>query len=120
MRLDYVRVSPNGATCRIEVEKCHLQPAGIVHGGVYASLVEASSSAAGTAWLVNSGAEESFVGMENNTSFIKPVDNGIIEVRSSPVHRGFRTQIWRVEVFNDFNELVCLGQLRGQNIPRKI
>ena len=44
--VDWLELDPDGARARIEVAAMHLQPYGIVHGGVYSSLAESLTSAA--------------------------------------------------------------------------
>lgn len=119
INIEYVTVAPDQVTCKVNVEDRHLQPAGIVHGGVYASLVEAAASAAGAAWLIDSGMPKAYVGMDNSTSFLRSVTEGVLRAESTPVHRGSKTQLWKVEIFNGSDDLVCLGQLRGQNVSLK-
>jgi 1,4-dihydroxy-2-naphthoyl-CoA hydrolase len=43
--VEWTDLDPDDARARIKVEERHLQPNGVVHGGVYASLAESLSSA---------------------------------------------------------------------------
>ena len=44
--IEWLSLDPDGAGARIAIEPRHLQPYGIVHGGVFASLAESLTSAA--------------------------------------------------------------------------
>ena len=44
--IEWIDLDPDNARARITVEPRHLQPFGIVHGGVYATLAESICSAA--------------------------------------------------------------------------
>ena len=79
----------------VRVDERHLQPFGLVHGGVYAAMAESMASW-GTALGVG---EEKFVaGLSNHTSFLRPVFNGdTISAVATPRHRGSTTWVWEVE-----------------------
>ena len=88
----------------------HQQPYGIVHGGVYATLIEAacSTGAAADAMTRNMHA----VGAENSTSFLRAFREGRVSVLATPLHRGRRTQVWRGEVRDPEGRLLAEGRVR--------
>lgn len=114
--LVYEQVSPEGARANLMIGSQHHQPAGIAHGGVFSTLVEAVGSAAGSAWLLQHTPEARFVGTNNNTTFLRPVQSGKLTARARPVHRGRRTQVWALEIVDENGGLVAIGQLTGQNV----
>jgi 1,4-dihydroxy-2-naphthoyl-CoA hydrolase len=81
---------------RVPVTPQLLQPTGIVHGGVYAAIAESLASS-GTNWSVTPGGEVG-MGMSNNTSFLRPVSEGVLEAEATPVHRGRTTWVWDVRI----------------------
>ncbi|AKK11061.1 PaaI family thioesterase [Corynebacterium uterequi] len=91
--LRYTRVGADGVTCELDVTEAHLQPAGIVNGGVYAALAESAASLAG---MVAAGAP--VVGVTNSTDFIAATGSGTLRAVATPVQLGRRTQLWSVEV----------------------
>jgi 1,4-dihydroxy-2-naphthoyl-CoA hydrolase len=91
------------------------QPMGIVHGGVYCSMVESLASVAAYTWVAaNHGG--SVVGVNNNTDFLRAINSGTVYGSASPVHRGRRQQLWVVTIVDSDDRLVARGQVRLQNI----
>jgi 1,4-dihydroxy-2-naphthoyl-CoA hydrolase len=89
----------------------HLQGYGIVHGGVHCGLVESLASIG--AALVALPRNQSVVGLENNTSFVRAVRAGArLHAISTPITRGRRTQIWEARVLDDQDRIVATGRVR--------
>ena len=74
----------------------HLQPLGIVHGGVHAGLVETAASIGAGVWAMTRGM--TVVGLENHTSFVHAVRGGKLVATAKPITRGRRSQAWEVRV----------------------
>jgi uncharacterized protein (TIGR00369 family) len=92
------------------------QPYGIVHGGVYCSVVETAASIAAATWL---GERGQVVGVSNQTDFLRAVSEGDLRAVATPVHRGRLQQLWTVEIHDDRERLVARGQVRLQNIDNE-
>src|ERR1700681_531210 len=89
----------------------HLQGYGIVHGGVHCGLIESLASIG--AALVALPRNQSVVGLENNTSFVRAVRAGArLHAVSTPITRGRRTQVWEARVLDDQERLVATGRVR--------
>ena len=89
----------------------HLQGYGIVHGGVHCGLIESLASIG--AALVALPRNQSVVGLENNTSFVRAVRAGAkLHAVSTPITRGRRTQVWEARVLDDQDRLVATGRVR--------
>jgi len=89
----------------------HLQGYGIVHGGVHCGLIESLASIG--AALVALPRNQSVVGLENNTSFVRAVRTGArLHAVSTPITRGRRTQIWEARVLDDQERIVAAGRVR--------
>ncbi len=91
----------------------HLQPYGIVHGGVYCSAVEASASIGAALWF---GGRGRVVGVNNNTHFLRAAREGRLRATATPVHRGRSQQLWQVEITDAAATVVARGDLRLQNL----
>jgi uncharacterized protein (TIGR00369 family) len=89
------------------------QPYGIVHGGVYCSVVETAASVGAALWL---GERGQVVGVSNQTDFLRAVRDGELTATATPVHRGRLQQLWTVEITDEQDRLVSKGQVRLQNI----
>src|SRR3954469_18704477 len=98
-------------TCPI---RPHLhQPYGILHGGVYCSIVETAASVAGAMWL---GDEGHVVGVVNTTNFIRATREGTLTATATPLQRGRTQQLWQVEIIDDQDRLAAHGQVRLANV----
>lgn len=108
---------PAHVTGWIDLGADHHQPHGIVHGGVYASVIEtAASIGASTA----AGEQDQVaVGVNNNTNFLRSMSEGRVEVDARPISQGRTQQLWEVRITDDRQRLVATGQVRLQNVsPR--
>lgn len=97
----------------VDVDDRHRQPYGIVHGGVYCSMVETVGSVAGALWFGDRG---HVVGVNNNTHFLRAVREGRLTAVATPVHRGRTQQLWQVDVTDAADRLVARGELRVANL----
>ena len=89
----------------------HLQGYGIVHGGVYCGLIESLASIG--AALVALPRNQTVVGLENNTSFVRAVRAGAkLHAVATPITRGRRTQVWESRVLDDQDRIVASGRVR--------
>jgi 1,4-dihydroxy-2-naphthoyl-CoA hydrolase len=86
------------------------QPYGLVHGGVYATIIETLASAGAAVNAMPRG--QTTVGLENSTSFLKAVRDGTLHGRAIPLTRGRRTQVWEVSVRSDDDKLLATGRVR--------
>lgn len=97
--------APEGeARGRIEVDAHLRQPAGIVHGGVYASLAETITSHA--TWVAVRDEGKAAMGQANQTTFLRPIADGHVNAHAVARHQGRTTWVWDVEVTDD-EERVC-------------
>lgn len=114
--LEYLEFSPDGLRARLQIHDRLLQIAGIVHGGVYCSVIESVASVSGGIWLAEHGGG-TVVGVNNNTDFLRAISAGTVTAVSTPIHRGRRQQLWLVTITDDNDRVVARGQVRLQNIP---
>ncbi len=113
--LTYTEVSPDGVKAELTVAPTLLQPMGIVHGGVWCSMVESLASVSAYVWLSANGGGN-VVGVNNNTDFLRAVTEGTVYGVSEPVHRGRRQQLWLVTIRDDRQRLIARGHVRLQNL----
>lgn len=114
--LTYLEISPDGGRAQLKIDDKLLQPYGIVHGGVYCSIVESLASVSAAVWLAENGGGH-VVGVNNNTDFLRAISSGTVTAVSTPVHRGRRQQLWQITITDDNDKLVARGQVRLQNMP---
>jgi 1,4-dihydroxy-2-naphthoyl-CoA hydrolase len=93
----------------VDVTDAHKQPAGLVHGGVFASIAESTTSMA-TWWAVQADGR-SAQGLSNQTSFLRPILGGTIHALARARHRGRTTWVWEVEISDDEQRLCALVRM---------
>jgi 1,4-dihydroxy-2-naphthoyl-CoA hydrolase len=113
--LRFTELSPDGARAQLEVTPKLLQPMGLVHGGVYCSMVETMASVSAYTWLATRGGGN-VVGVNNNTDFLRSIVSGTVYGRTEPIHRGRRQQLWLVTITDSADRLIARGQVRLQNL----
>ncbi|HEX4345733.1 MAG TPA: PaaI family thioesterase [Solirubrobacteraceae bacterium] len=107
--LELLECTEELVTARLPVRDELLQPFGLVHGGVLASIAETLASV-GTAVVVipqGNGA----MGLSNQTSFLRPLVSGTIHARALRRHRGRTTWIWDVEICDDAGRVCALSRM---------
>ncbi len=97
--LEYLDTSPDEVRARVEVTDDVRQPAGLVHGGVYAAIAESICSAA--TWLAVHGDGMAAMGQSNSATFLRPITEGHVNAVARPRHRGRTTWVWDVEITDD-------------------
>ena len=111
----FTELTPDGARAQLKVQPKLLQPMGVVHGGVYCSMIESMASVAAYTWI-NANGGGSVVGVNNNTDFLRSISGGTVYAASTPIHRGRSTQLWLTTITDDDGRLVARGQVRLQNL----
>jgi len=111
--LEILDFSGDRVAVRWTVSPDHHQPYGIVHGGVYCTVIETIASLAGAAWF---GERGHVVGVSNQTDFLRATREGVLTAVTTPVHRGRLQQLWLAEIHDGSDRLVARGQVRLQNI----
>jgi 1,4-dihydroxy-2-naphthoyl-CoA hydrolase len=115
--VEWINLHLDDARARIAVEPRHLQPYGIVHGGVFASLAESLTSAA----TYGAVREDDMVAMAqaNDTTFLRPIGDGYINAQAKPRHRGRTTWVWDVEITDDDGRPCALSRVTIAVRPRR-
>lgn len=106
--------SPDRAVTRLAVGSHLHQPSGVVHGGVYATMVEGTAGVGASVWLGDRGFA---VGVSNHTDFLRPVRSGALRAVAVPLQRGRRLQLWQVSVTDEQDRLVAHGSVKLANLP---
>ena len=80
------------------------QPAGLLHGGVYAAVAESLASLATAVVVMGEGMTAQ--GLSNSTSFLRPITQGTVHAHATRLHRGRTTWVWDVR-FSDDEDRTC-------------
>jgi 1,4-dihydroxy-2-naphthoyl-CoA hydrolase len=104
--LDY---SDTEVTAQVQVGDELKQPAGLVHGGVYASIAESMASLATALAVMGEGSMA--MGLSNNTSFLRPVTEGTVHAKATRLHRGRTTWVWDVRFADDADRTCAITRM---------
>ncbi len=110
MGLRLVRATREEVVAEMTIQTCHLQAYGIVHGGVYAGIIESLASIGAAIHAMSEG--KSVVGLENHTSFLRAVREGTLHAVATPLSRGRRSPVWECAIRDDRRRLVATGRVR--------
>jgi 1,4-dihydroxy-2-naphthoyl-CoA hydrolase len=97
--LELLTVTDTEVTAQVAVREEIKQPAGLVHGGVYASIAESLASMATYVAVAPDG--NVAMGLSNATSFLRPMLSGTIHARAVRLHHGRTTWVWDVQFSDD-------------------
>ena len=92
MAIHFLRATGDEVVAELEIAPQHHQAYGIVHGGVYAGMIESVASVGAALWAGRTN--HSVVGLENQTSFLHATRQGKLRATARPLMRGRRTQVW--------------------------
>ncbi len=115
--IEYLSLDLEDVRARIEVGPQHLQPAGIVHGGVYASLAESVCSAASYGAVDEQGMIA--MGQANSTTFLRPITEGHVNATATLRQRGRTTWVWDCELSDDEGRVCALVRMTVAIRPRR-
>ncbi|MDQ6605877.1 MAG: PaaI family thioesterase [Actinomycetota bacterium] len=107
--LEVTELSPERVAGSVTVRDELKQPAGVVHGGVYAAIAE---SLASIATAISVGTDRKLaMGLSNQTSFLRPITDGTIHAIGIRKHRGRSTWVWEIEMSDDRGRLCVLTRM---------
>lgn len=105
---EWVSDDPDRAIARIQVRDELRQPVGLIHGGVFSTLVESLCSRATALAVLPKGM--TCMGQAISVNFLRSLTEGSAEVRAEARHRGRTTWVWQAEVVDD-RERLCATAL---------
>lgn len=102
--LEMLSCTDEQASARIRVRDDLKQPAGLLHGGVLASIAESLASLATAVAVLPEG--QAAMGQSNHTSFLRPITEGAVQADAVRLHRGRTSWVWDVR-FSDEQDRLC-------------
>ena len=113
---EIAEVTGSRVTGHVDLGPEHHTPWGVVHGGVYCTIVEGAASVGASTAVADRG--QFAVGVNNNTDFLRPMTAGRLDVLAEPVQQGRTLQLWLVTLTRaEDGKPVARGQVRLQNVP---
>lgn len=110
-------VDEHAAHGEVEVRPDLLQPWGIVHGGVFATIAESLASWATAVVVLGEG--DVAMGQSNYTTFLRPVAAGTIHAAATRRHRGRTTWVWDVDITDDDGHVCATSRVTMAVRPRR-
>jgi uncharacterized protein (TIGR00369 family) len=110
MGLHFAEATPERVVATIDIGERHHQGYGIVHGGVYSSIIETLASVGAHLFAVENG--RAVAGLENHTSFVRAIREGHLTATATPLTRGRRSQLWQCEIVDEAGRLIATGRVR--------
>lgn len=110
-------VTAEAVSGHLDLGPQHHSPWGLVHCGVYSTVVERAASVGASRAVLARG--QFAVGLHNATDVFVFTASGRADVRAEPVYQGELQQLWSVEITADDGTLLARGQLRLQNVARR-
>lgn len=107
--LEVTKVEADRVSGTVPVRDELRQPAGLVHGGVLASIAESLASMATAVAVIPQG--KMAMGLANQTSFLRPIAQGTIRATAHRRHAGRTTWVWDVEFTDDEGRLCALTRM---------
>ncbi len=107
--LELLEISDELVRGRVPVRAELKQPAGLVHGGVYAAIAESLATNGTAASVFATG--HTAMGLSNQTSFLRPITSGSIHAVARPRHRGRTTWVWEVELSDEEDRLCAITRV---------
>lgn len=106
MGISLVGIDSGESELRLDLEPHHLNPGGIVHGGVLATLLDASI---GLALRSKIGMTTDHVTIELDVHYLSPARSGHLIGKGRAVRAGGRVSYGEAEVFSDDRRLLAKG-----------
>jgi 1,4-dihydroxy-2-naphthoyl-CoA hydrolase len=115
MKFEVTEATGTRVTGSVDLGPDQHTPWGVVHGGLYCSVIESAASIGASTAVLEHG--QFAVGVNNNTDFIRAMTDGRIDVVAEPLQQGRTQQLWQVLLTRaDDGKLVARGQVRLQNV----
>jgi 1,4-dihydroxy-2-naphthoyl-CoA hydrolase len=103
-------------TAHLDLGPQHHTPWGVVHGGVYTTVIESVASVGASAAVFDQ--KQFAVGVNNSTDFLRSMREGSVEVVGEAIIQGRVQQLWQVTITSrETGKIVAQGRVRLQNVP---
>jgi 1,4-dihydroxy-2-naphthoyl-CoA hydrolase len=107
--LELLEISDSEVRAQVRTRGELKQGAGLVHGGVYASIAETMASLATALSVLPEGMAA--MGLSNSTSFLRPITEGTVHASATRLHRGHTTWVWEVRFSDDADHLCAVTRM---------
>ena len=118
--IKFSEITDDSLSATMPVDSRTQQPFGILHGGASVVLAETVGSVASN--LVIGQGEFLPVGLEINANHLRPVFEGLVSARCTPIHIGKKSHVWDIRITNEQGKMVCVSRLTVAVVekPKKV
>jgi uncharacterized protein (TIGR00369 family) len=116
LRMKLVSISFDQATVKLETGQCHLQPFGIVHGGVMATLIDTA-----TFWSVFLRLPENagLVNIDLKLNYLRSIASGVMSAEGRCIRAGRSINYAEASVKDSKGNLIAHGTSTLMVLPGK-
>jgi len=116
LRMQLVSISVDEAVVKLKTEQCHLQPFGVVHGGVLATLVDTA-----TFWSVFLRLPEDagLVNIDLKLNYLKSISTGLMTAQGRCIRAGRTINYAEASVKDKEGNLIAHGTSTLMVLPGK-
>lgn len=107
--IKFTEIGDDFITGTMPVDERTHQPAGILHGGASVVLAETLGSIA--SYMCIDPERYVAVGLEINANHLRPVKSGLVTGICKIIHRGAKTHIWDIKLYDDRGKMNCISRL---------
>jgi 1,4-dihydroxy-2-naphthoyl-CoA hydrolase len=108
--IEYTEIGPDYIIAKMPVDHRTHQPFGILHGGASVVLAESLGSIASYMCLSDTNQQRA-VGLEINANHIRPISEGWVFGKVTPIHIGKKTHVWSIEITDQAHKIICTSRI---------
>ncbi|MDD9304044.1 MAG: PaaI family thioesterase [Desulfobacter sp.] len=116
MKMSLAQIDIDEAVIAMELDCCHLQPYGIVHGGVIATLIDTATFWAGFMRLPQ---DAGLVNVDLKLNYLKSVVSGRLRAEGSCMRPGKTISYAQARVIDEKGELIAHGSSSLMTLEKK-
>lgn len=116
MKMALTKISQDHSTVVMDLDRCHLQPYGIVHGGVIATLIDTATFWAGFIRLPENAG---LVNVDLKLNYLKSVVKGQLTAEGFCMRPGRTISYAEARVLDEEGELIAHGTSSLMTLPEK-
>lgn len=114
--IKFSEITEESISATMPVDTRTQQPFGILHGGASVVLAETVGSVA--SHLVIGEGDFLPVGLEINANHLRPVFEGLVTAKCTPIHLGKKSHVWDIRLTNSEGKAVCVSRLTVAIVPK--
>ncbi len=109
LEIEFIDVGEDFLTAKMPVTSKVHQPDGVLHGGATAALAESVGSAA--SYFSIDKKNQMIRGTMISVNHLKGISKGFVYAKATPVHKGRTTQLWKIEIKDENDNLISYCKL---------